>query len=140
MSVRIRAWGVGATGVAGTLILASILLKKIFDYPHMSTSSDKRRIYISVLRYVYFHILMNTYDLHPAGLHGKAMETNRGKRSILITPQRRLERNRRTNIHSQLRVHFRIPKAKKHRTLEPLPSSSRIVGMWKFGLVLPMVC
>jgi hypothetical protein len=68
----------------------------------------------------------------------RSQQNTCGKRSILITPQRRNERSQ-AHVKLQMRVHFRIPKAKKQITIQPLESSSKIVGLWKFGLVLPMV-
>jgi len=58
---------------------------------------------------------------------------------ILITPFRRRERelNKKPDF-APMRVHFRIPKAKKQRSLQPIDSASKIVQLWFVGLLLPI--
>lgn len=61
--------------------------------------------------------------------------------TILITEQRRLERNLRPKAAIELqRVHFRLPKAKRSWFIcEPLESSAKAVRIWSRCLLLPIV-
>jgi hypothetical protein len=60
--------------------------------------------------------------------------------SILITEKKRLERNNRPKVVTELRrVHFRVPKAKRSwRLLGPVDSSAAAVQYWRMALLLPV--
>jgi hypothetical protein len=73
--------------------------------------------------------------------HSTSQQRTHHAPPILITEQRRLERNLRPKAAIELqRVHFRLPKAKRSWFIcEPLESSAKAVRIWSRCLLLPIV-
>jgi hypothetical protein len=85
---------------------------------------------------------LNSFQ-RPVRMIGQPLDKQRTNHlpSILITEQRRLERNLRPKAAIELqRVHFRLPKAKLSSLIwEPLDSSAKAVRIWSRCLLLPIV-